>query len=76
MAEGITLAGQFSSGYKEGNDILELRTLCVPFSFDLAIYGSVLVCGLMRSQVPQDPNCESCWIRNVKPEERVEKAKI
>lgn len=40
---------------------------CVaPFSFDLAIYGSVLVCGLMSSQGHQDPNCE----------EIVEKAKI
>lgn len=48
----------------------------VPFSFDLAIYGSVLVCRMMSSQVHQDPNHESCWIRNVKLEEVVEKAKI
>lgn len=50
---------------------------CVaPFSFDLAIYGSVLVCGLMSSEGHQDPNCESCWIKNVKLEEIVEKTQI
>lgn len=48
----------------------------VPFSFDLAKYGTVLLCGLMSSQLHQDPNCESCWITNVKLEEIVEKAKI
>lgn len=80
LAKGISLSGDFSNGFLEADVILDLCASCSAlFIWPCSIQKGEREMGgerLMSSQVHEDLRCESSWIRNLKLEERVEKANI